>query len=184
MTETQYYIDQIATQVLNISSVFRTGYTNVFLDTESNEIMLRQSGNSNEYVRFGANDSLGNFFYIRYRGRESWTIQREIKQLASDQFRQIERIPLKIVGLFTEQDLYEVADGLRHDMLMVHLPNYMNAGTAWIEQEKVEMDYLNASSEESEGRFRSYAVGLQSIAVEFTLVYSRSGECRQPAELL
>jgi len=184
MTETQYYIDQVSTQVLNASSVFRSGYTNIFIDSDSKQILLRQNGNSNEYVRFGANDSLGNFFYIRYRGRESWELQRQTKQLASDQFRQVERIPLKLVGIFSEQDLYEVADGLRHDLLKVHLPNYMNAGPAWIEQESVKLDYLNGWAEESEDNFRSYAVGLQSIAIDFSLIYSRVGECRQPSELL
>lgn len=180
-SETLYYLEAIKSELVRLSSTFPDGFIFVFKDSDG-QLYYRPDASSQELERFAPDDNQGNYFYIEFRERENGTITPDQPRLASCQERQLESYPFRIVAIFRDENMWEVLDKLKYDLLSVFMPDWGNADTPKILQEKFYLDWLNTSDNDTAGLLRNYEEGLLSCAIEFSLTYFRSVSCRQPED--
>lgn len=184
-SETLYILQQIASALVAESITFTECYTGAFLDINGDDkvVYLRDQGTTQELTRWGVDDRLMPLLYFRFRGRESWPINPNERQLQSDKRRQLEQIPVRLVAFFEGENMFEVADKLKNDLLSVNVLPFGNVDSVRIDQTECFIDYLNGWPDEADG-LREYIPTAMSVAIDMTINYWRSGGCRNPEDLV
>jgi hypothetical protein len=132
--------------------------------------------------QYGLEDFAMPQLYIRYREREVMDITAGEKQLSADYQRQKEVLPVRIVGMFEGEDMFEVLDNMKNQILTFDVPAFMNVDTVRLYEVRGYIDYINQWEDENMREFREHMPSLLSVALDLDIAYWRHGGCRQPID--
>lgn len=180
-SETLQIFQTLRDKLLESSAVFQNGYIGSFKD-RNGDIYFRDLEGSQEIEDAGVDDREGNYFYIRFIEREQGRIE-EADQI-SESYRQRETIPLRFVGIFRFENMFEVLDNVRTAMLSFKFEPFRNVESIYIVERSWYVDYINGDMSDTSEHPISPSLELMSIAIDFDLINYRSGGCRQPEDLI
>ena len=183
-SETLYILQSIADQLVASSTTFTDCTVGAFMEVKDGQVLLRSQGDNTELQQYGLEDFSIPQLYIRYREREVMDITSGEKQLSSDFQCQKEILPCRIVGMFEGEDMFEVLDNMKNQILTFDVLPFMNVDTVKIYQVRGYIDYINQWEEENMREFREHMPTLLSVALDIDIAYWRHGGCRQPVDLI
>lgn len=182
-SELTHIITTLRTQIEQRNVVCPIGYDSVFRDPETDQIYFRRFNTSQELERFGMDDRMGNFFYLRFSEVEQSELSATNK-LSSCHERILQTITMRAVFIYQASDIFEVGDYLLNVILGTDIANFRNISNVKIDPTQIKYDYFNWDGDDTGGIIRTYLPHHQSTAIDISVIFAREyDECRNPPNI-